>query len=419
MKTVIKLAWRNIWRNGRRTILTSCAIVLGVTFTLFVQSYINGILSGFYDGLIRNEIGHIKIAANEYLRLERIIPKEELIYGYQDLEEEVLSLPGIQSVTERIKFRLLLSHQDNNEPCLGFGINPEGERQFTNPAQYIVQGSYLRGGSSDLIIGDKLAKNLGVGIGDELLAVTTDINYSTYALTFQVAGIFKSGYAALDKNVFYITLDKAQELLDCPGAAHEILILTRNPNDAPVLTGEVQTVIKEHGLDEVLTASTWQENYLIKTYMPLFTNIIQSIIFIILMIAALVIFNTMLMAVLERTHEIGIIKSMGMKDRAITLMVLVEALFIGAMGSVLGGLLGSGLSLYTQRTGIDLSRMFDKFDFPMALISSVIYPKFAVRFLISSIAFALAAAVIAAIYPALKASRLSPVQALRTSLKAE
>lgn len=418
MKTIAKLAWRNIWRNRRRTLLTSIAIVFGVIFTLFAQCYIKGIFSSFFDDLIRNETGHVKIASREFLRLERILPKEHLVYDYQNLEGSFSSLSGIKSMTERIKFLLVLSHENNTEPCFGVGINPEQEKNYLDLEKYIIRGNYLRSSLPEMIIGYNLAQKLGISVGDELLAVTSDINYSTYALTFTVAGIFKTGFPYLDNNFFYIPLYKAQELLDCKGAAHEILLLVENSDKAPKLAEGIQKIIQEKEMGDVLTAVPWQEHYFIKEYMPMANIMFMSIIFIIMMIAALVILNTMLMAVLERTHEIGIIKSMGMKDRTITLMILAESFFIGIIGVAIGGFLGSGLSLYAQKTGIDFTKMLsDKMELPISFMSGVFYPKFSLGSLMSSVLFALAAAVVAALYPAIKASRLRPVEALRTSLK--
>jgi putative ABC transport system permease protein len=418
MKTVAKLAWRNIWRNWRRTLLTSLAVVFGVMFTLFAQCYIKGIFSSFFDDMIRNETAHVKIASKEFLRLERILPKEHLVYDYHNLEESFSSLPGIKSMTERIKFLLVLSHEDNTEACFGVGINPEKEKNYLDLEKYIIRGNYLENSAPEMNIGHKLAQKLGISVGDELLAVTSDINYSTYALTFTVTGIFKTGFPYLDNNFFYIPLNKAQELLDCKGAAHEILLLLENSDKAPKIAEDIQKIIEEKGRGDVLTAVPWQEHYFIKEYMPMAQIIFLSINSIIMLIAALVILNTMLMAVMERTHEIGIIKSMGMKDRTITLMILTESFFIGIIGSAIGGFLGSGLSLYTQKTGIDFTKILsDQIELPISFMSGVFYPKFSSGILITSVLFALASAVIAALYPAIKASRLSPVEALRTSLK--
>jgi len=416
MKKLIKLAWRNIWRNWRRTVLSSLAVAFGVISIIFSNSYIKGMTESMYKSLIETEIGHVKIVSKEFLRLERIMPREHLIYDSQSVEAGISSLQGISAMTERIKFHLILSSKNENEPCLGIGINPEQETNFLDLRQYLTQGKYFQDSAAEMLIGDGLAQKLGVGLGDELLAVTTDINYSTYALNFTVAGIFKTGFTFMDKNFFYIPIEKAQELLDCHGAAHEILLRLDDAENAPEISSKILIFLEENGLDDTLTAVPWQDNFFM-AYMPFASFIFGGILLIIMLIAALVILNTMLMAVLERTHEIGIIKSMGMRNRGVVALILVESTFIGLLGVFIGGSIGSGLSLLAQNTGLDFTKMMEKMEFEIALWSGVVYPKFTLGILLGAVVFGLVTTLLAAFYPARKASRMEPVDALRASMK--
>ncbi len=416
MKKFIKLAWRNIWRNWRRTILTSLAVAFGMISIIFSYSYMGGVSESIYRSLIETELGHVKIASREFLRLERVMPRDQLVYNAQNIEAGISSLPGISAMTERIKFRLILSSEDENEPSLGIGINPEHEKNLFDLRQHLIQGSYLEESSAEMLIGDGLAQKLGVSVGDELLAVTTDINYSTYALTFTVAGIFKTGFSFMDKNFIYIPIEKAQEMLDCQGAVHEILLLLDDAEKATEISSEILTFLEENRLEDTLTAVPWQDNFFL-TYMPFASIAMGSILLIIMLIAALVILNTMLMAVVERTHEIGIIKSMGMRNGGVVGLILVEATFIGFLGVFIGGLIGSGLSLFAQSTGLDFTRMMEKMEFEFAFFSPIIYPKFTLGILLGAAVFCLVTTLVAAIYPARKASRMEPVEALRTSMK--
>jgi putative ABC transport system permease protein len=416
MKKFIKLAWRNIWRNWRRTILTSLAVAFGMISIIFTYSYIEGVSESIYRTLIETELGHVKIVSREFLRLERVMPREQLVYNSQSIEDGISSLTGISSVTERIKFRLILSSEDENEPSLGVGINPEQEKNLFDLREHLIEGSYLEESSAGILIGDGLAQKLGVRIGDELLAVTTDINYSTYALTFTVVGIFKTGFTFMDKNFSYIPIEKAQEMLDCYGAAHEILLLLEDPETAREISSEIITFLEKNGLEDTITAVAWLDSFFI-TYLPFANIAVSSILLIIMLISALVILNTMLMAVVERTHEIGVIKSMGMRNGGVVALILVEATYIGLLGVFIGGLIGSGLSLLAQNTGLNFTRMMEKMEFEIAFFSPIIYPKFTLGILLGAAVFCLATTLFAAIYPARKASRMEPVEALRTSMK--
>jgi ABC-type lipoprotein release transport system permease subunit len=137
-----------------------------------------------------------------------------------------------------------------------------------------------------MLIGDGLAQKLGVSLGDKVLAVTTDINYSTYALTFTAVGIFKTGFTFMDKNLIYIPIEKAQEMLDCYGATHEILLLLEDPEKASEISSEILTFLEENGLEDTITAVPWQDSFFIK-YLPFANIAISSILLIIMVISAL------------------------------------------------------------------------------------------------------------------------------------
>lgn len=417
MVNINKLAWRNIGRNRRRTVLTASAIALSVLFLIFLQSYIEGIMVNFFDTLIKNDTGHVKVAAKEFLRKERILPKEHLIFDYEGLRADIEGGREPKASTARIRFLVILSHKADNEPCMGYGIEPETEGDFMDMKQYIVEGRHLRPGADEIIIGRDLADLLGVSVGDEVLAVTTDINYSTYALTFKVAGIFDSGFTALDKHVFYLPIEKAQELLDCEGAAHELLFLYDDQDDSIPEAARISEILESRGLDGELTAAAWQSHYFIKSYLTFVQVFVLSMLLIVVGLAGLVILNTMLMAVLERTHEIGIIKALGMKDKRIRNMILFESLYIGLIGVAAGGILGGGLSIWLGKTGLDLSPIMDKMDMSGIVFNAVIHPVLSLNIMLLSLGFGLLAAVAAAVYPARKGSKLPPVEALRSSLK--
>lgn len=417
---LFKLAWRNIWRNKRRTFLTLTAIVVGVFAIIFAKSYISGILSGASNTIVRTQIGHLRIAHGEYLRLERVLPKEYLINGTARLEQQISRLKGIDSVIKRIKFNVLLSYGNNTEAAVAMGINPERSDKFLELSKSIVEGEYLKESGLNLIIGKKLAKELQVGVGEELLLITTDINYSTYALPFKIAGIFETGYSTFDRHLLYIPLNKAQEMLDCGDSLHEMLIYLNDPGRSFEVSRKIEVILAVDQPGHDYRVIPWQQNEFIEL-MPLVDSIYNIILGIVMFIAGLVILNTMLMAVMERYHEIGVIKALGFKNREVFFMVLAEAFYIGIIGSIIGGILGSALSAYVEKVGIDFAAfsqgMIDKIDLPVPFYGRFVYADFSFQILIGAVIFGIVVTLLAVLYPAFKSAQMSPVEAFRTELK--
>lgn len=417
---IIKFAWRNFKRNKRRTYLTLTAVAIGVMSIIFVRSYFVGIFNSVIESVIKGQIGHIRIANKEFLRLERIMPKEHLVTNLNRVITGISRFPEVQLVNERIKFNVLLSHKDVNEPAVAFGIDPDKLDKSMDFSSTIIKGKYLGDSGLDLIIGKKLAEKLKVTVNDELLLVTTDINYSTYALPFRIVGIYETGFSFFDKHILFIPLQKAQEMLDCGDAAHEILVFLKDPAKAGLVSEKIEKIFSENDPAHSIMIIPWQKNDMIES-IPALMAIFDVIIGMIMFIVALVILNTMLMAVMERYHEIGIIKALGFKNREVFSMIIVEALYIGTIGSVIGGIFGGSLSAVLEKTGIDVIKLtggfIEKIDIPVPYLGKVIYLDLTLSILVSSLIFGIFAALVAVLYPAFKSSRMQPVEAFRYDLK--
>lgn len=419
---LFKFAWRNIWRNKRRTVITFLAVTVGVMTLIFMESYINGIMDNSTETMIKFDIGHIKLVHQEYLRLKRIMPREYLVPEFDRLEAVVSGLPEVTMLDPRLRFNVLLNHDQDSEIAVAIGLYPELLDKNVKLSQRIVAGHFLEGTGQDMMIGKKLAEKMNVRVDDEVLMVATDINYSSYALPFRVVGIFETGYTYMDKYLLFMPLKQAQTMLDCGNSVHEVLLFVKDLKRAEPLAEKIQAALKGQDFPPEIMVIPWQKDELLEELVPMMERIWSGIMVIIMLIVGLVILNTMLMTVMERYHEIGVMKALGFKNREVFLMILVEAFYIGSIGSVIGGAIGGSLSAWVEKTGIDLVKMLgqgmlDKFDVPIPMFGTVIYPDFSVSIMIGSIGFGIIVALIAVLYPALKSLRMSPVEAFRSELK--
>ena len=417
---IFKFGWRNLLRNKRRTYLTLTAVAIGVMSIIFAKSYFRGIFNGVIDTVIKTQIGHIRIVHKEYLRLERIMPKEYLVTDLNRVKADISRIPGVELMNEQIKFNVMLNHADANEPAVAFGIDPGKFDKIMDLSSTIVKGKYLDDSGSGLVIGKKLAEKLNVTVNDELLLVTTDINYSTYALPFNIVGTFETGFSSLDKHILYIPIQKAQEMLDCGDAAHEILVYLKEREKSGMVCEKIEKIFSKTNPGHSITIIPWQKSDIVES-IPAMMAIFDVIIGIIMFVVALVILNTMLMAVMERYHEIGVIKALGFKNSEVFSMILVEALYIGTIGSVIGGIFGGSLSAYLEKTGIDVMQLtggfIEKIDIPIPYLDKVMYLDLTLSILVGSLIFGIFTALVAVLYPAVKSSRMQPVEAFRSELK--
>jgi len=409
---MFKIALRNIFRNKRRSALSGLSIAVAVMVAVYLWSLLTGIMDNLFDNTIRMTNGHVRILNAEYVKREKMMPLEANIPNYKPLERIAEANPNVTLTVGRIKFGVLMDYKGNNKPVLGTGIVPETESRISRLDQKMVEGRMIRMGQEEMNIGANLARDLGLKLGDTLTVVTQTAYGSIAAMNLKIVGIFSYGVVSIDQKTFFLPLDKAQQLLDLDNSVTEIFVFIKDMNKAPEVAKEIKA-----SLDQVYpgqyTTKAWQDQGILFLYMGLARNIYAFIYFLVLFLASFTILNTMFMSVLERTKEIGMMKSLGMKNRQVMGVILLEAMLIGTIASFIGAIWGSGIAYYLAVVGIDFTATFEAmkdFNFPLSSVYRAIFSWGIVFF---GFCMGILFSVVAAIPPALRAAQMEPTEALR------
>lgn len=405
---ITKMAFRNIERNRKRTWLTITAIAISVTLIIIAQGYMDGMMGGAMDNFIRFQAGNIKILHREYTENQRLLPLNLAVSKENKIEKNILSWPGIKAVSPKIVFGVILNVNDKNEPCLGTAIDPVKEKDFNNISKYVAKGEYINSGQKEMLVGSLLADKLGLKVGDQVTIVTKTVYDSIAFKTFKLKGIVDTGIAMIDKATFYIPLDIAQQMLDMDDTATEILVLLK---DEKTLDRYMEkTTAYLNATDKDLSAISYKK-------FGGFYELAQSgkaamylMSLIILLVSGLTITNTMLMSVFERTKEVGMMKSMGMKNLKIIWLFVLEAIFMGVVAGIIGGILGGLVTSHFAKTGINFGKFIQNIGLP---IKTVVYFNFSLKTIVASCIFAIMVTVLSAFYPSIRTTKLLPTEAMR------
>ncbi len=409
---MFKIALRNIFRNKRRSVLTGLSIAVAVMIAVYLWSLLTGIMDDMFDNIVRLTNGHVRILNKDYVERKRMLPLEANIPDYQAVEKIAAADPNVTLTVGRIKFGVLLEHKGSNKPVFGNGIVPESESQISHLDLKIVEGRMIKSGQEEMNIGTNLARELGLKLGDTLTVVTQTAYGSITAMNLKIVGIFSFGVQSVDKTTFYLPLDKAQQLLDLDNKVTEIFVFIKDMYKSREVAREIQA-----GLDKVYSgqyvAEGWQDEQVIYFYMTWARYTYALIYFLVLFLASFTILNTMYMAVLERVKEIGMMKALGMKDRQVMGVILIEALLIGTIASFIGMIWGSGVAYYLATEGIDFTKTFEQMgtiNFPVSYVYRAVF-RWGIIFF--GFCMGILFSALAAIPPSLRASRMEPTEALR------
>jgi ABC-type lipoprotein release transport system permease subunit len=404
---ILILAWRNVFRHRRRTLITAAAISVGLAAMITSNTMMNGMDKIASQNIIHYETGHFEIFAKGYYREEGMFPLDTIIDDPDPLYRIVRDIKGVGGVTQRVKFPARVNNGIDEFPVLAIGINTQTESDVFKTDKAVVAGRYIDS-AEDILVGTELSKIMNVEEGSLLTIITRD-KYGTYnAYDFIVAGLINTEHPLFDGNAVVMDIAVAQELLSLGKGVTEISVKIR---DESRISEMKKTIISVIGDD--YEVYTYKELYASIFEISGFKRIMQFMIaLVVVIIAAVGIINTMLMAVMERIPEIGTLKAMGFQNLDIVKMFLYEGGIIGVFGSFMGCFYGLLISLFIIFVGIDLSSFFDS--------SELGYP---VRFVLKGeidpgmmlvvFAFGVFVSVMVTLWPVRRATKLQPVDALR------
>jgi len=404
---LLGLAWRNTLRNTRRTILTGSAVVVAATAVIFMMAYIKGIVANVEDAFAINQSGHARITAQGFQERERFMPLYLNIPNAGDVVAAVRAHPAVEAALPRIRSAVLANTDTMNTGALALGIDLAAEHDYLAPQDMLDQGRMPEPGLGEALVGAGLAEKLGLAPGDSLTILGQTAWRSFGGLRVLVAGTARSGMAYLDQSLVILPLDQAQLMAEMPDAVTEILVLARQKAQRDTLAALLRSGVD---LPPGVEVTSWRaEGGLLGLIQ--FAGVVWNVFLVILMaMAGLIIVNTMLMAVLERTQELGMLAAMGMRRRSMMRLILSEGLIIGLGGSLIGAAIGTALALCVQHVGIDLSAAMEGTSFPM---SPIIYVHWHWTQVLVATILGVATGVLASIYPARRAIKLAPAEALR------
>jgi ABC-type lipoprotein release transport system permease subunit len=398
------IAFRDLGRNRRRTLLTMLAVVIGLALTIMISGVIAGVFDSALSSSISLDTGHVQVRHESYATEKASLEWQYLLDDSDELLASAAGTEGVTAVAPALWASGFLNTVDDSVAVRITGIDPESS--FHDPIrQGIIAGEYLQIDDLDgVLLGRKLAEEMEISPGSKvsLLVGTSDSEMDEDIFT--VRGIFSTGLVIYDGGTVYMPLPKAQAITRAGDRISAVILLTEDVEAADL----VADALRSPGRNVL----TWEDMNSLILIAVQQGNAIYSLIYgIVILIVAVIIANTLLMSVFERTRELGILAALGMKGRQIMTMILLEAGTLALLGTILGIVLGTLLVWYLSFNGIDMGEDVASLAEGMAY-PSVLYAKFAPGAVIGLSLAMLGIVLLAALYPARFAAKLEPAEAL-------
>jgi ABC-type lipoprotein release transport system permease subunit len=397
-----KMAYRNLGRHRRRTVLSALALAMGTALLMFITAFMQGEMRSSMETTLRLESGHIQIRNRDYDPDKLSVAWEYLIENPEMVATQIEKIPQVEAATPRLVASGIVSAQDESVGVQIMGIAPDSAANDPY-REGLVSGNFLSADDREgIVIGYPLADSLGLNVGSQLTLLVNTSDGDVDEQNFTVRGIFSTGTTAYDKGIVLLPLAKLQAFSNAPSHASMIFVLLDDREQADAVAAAIQ--------GDGYQIKTWSElNELLVLINDFSDAYIMILNLIVLGITATVIVNTLLMSVFERTREIGILTAIGMKGRQIIALFLTEASLLAVMGITVGSLIGWALSAYFERVGIYFGDLGISGGM---LLEDRIYTYLTLDAAINLIITSFIITVLASLYPSRMASRMEPVEAL-------
>jgi len=401
---LIALAWRNIIRNFRRSLITIVAIAIGLAALLFLWGFNDGVHNNMMRNLQQVIVGSLQIHQDGFFK------RPKLTRNMADLTEinSVLDELGVERRALRVRSFALAAGEETSRGLMMLGVDADQEARTTRIASKVSRGRFIRNGDTNAcVVGATTASNLKVKLGDDVILLSEDRFGSLAAEKFELVGIIESGEMGIDRGLVIVPLKFMQEMLGMENRYSEVALQLNVDQLEPVTT-----ILRQRLEPSGFEVLRWYDMYpVMKEWVDLENGFYYIFLSIVLLIVAAGVMNTVLMSMLDRVREFGIMMALGCSRVHIALLVMVESLMLGVGGTVTGTGLGMGLVFYYQQVGIDMSDMMDSVE--RFYIDTVIHTEIDSDHLLITVLSVLASAALASLVPAWRASRLEPVEAIQ------
>lgn len=400
-----QLALKNIWRNKTRSFVVLGSVMLGLWVGAFMMAYSFGMVNQRLEDAVENEISHFQVHHPDF---DKDKEAKYFLENGNDLLSNIQNDDRVRMATARVVTFGVVSSSKSSIGGKFIGILPQSEDEVIGLSKYITEGDYLKAKSKNkAIIGEKLANKLKVKLRSKIVLTFPTSNGDITAGAFRIVGIYKTYNKGFEESNIYVNAPDLAALLEIPNQYHEIAGLVKDPESLNVYTDELKNQYAEYEIED------WRE---IAPELALMIDSFDQylIVFLIIILLALSfgIINTMLMAVMERVREIGMLMAIGMNKMKVFGMIFFETFFLVILAAPIGLLLAYLSITYLGKVGLDFSGVYGE-GYAALGFKSLIYPSLAPAYYFKIMVLVAITAILSSIYPALTAIRLNPVEAMR------